>query len=307
MRIIGAAGAAAVALWLGGGAQAASFDCAKAGTRTEKMICADKALSALDSELALAFRDAVKLSPTPARLTAEQRDWLRGRDQHAEPRYVEDLYRGRLQALNAVRQRDARARWHPRDKLTSECLPLLLEGPCVVTASGPVPGFDPPVFYQAQRAPEDDAEMWSGLVLFEADGPERLKPIVWDGGDGGVEYDFPRLVRTAAGPWLVVEGRMRGSGAYNADIALRRVDGAWRDIDLHSWQGDLQRRLPDGRHVAKGVRYDFQNLTATSPVWTERDANCCPEGGLVEATLGLEGDRLVLRSMSYDPDAMVLE
>ena len=36
--------------------QAASFDCAKAGTKVEKLICGDAGLSKLDDELAAAYK-----------------------------------------------------------------------------------------------------------------------------------------------------------------------------------------------------------------------------------------------------------
>ena len=40
-------------------AQAASFDCAKAKTRVERLVCADPELSRLDEAMALAYRDAL--------------------------------------------------------------------------------------------------------------------------------------------------------------------------------------------------------------------------------------------------------
>ena len=51
-----------------GGAKpcAASFDCAKASTRTEKMICGDKQASDLDFWVASYYRSAVQLSEQPA-------------------------------------------------------------------------------------------------------------------------------------------------------------------------------------------------------------------------------------------------
>ncbi len=62
-----------------GQVQAASFDCAKATTKIEKLICADAGLSRLDEELAAAYREAL----THARLAGaeevkqEQKLWLK--------------------------------------------------------------------------------------------------------------------------------------------------------------------------------------------------------------------------------------
>jgi uncharacterized protein len=61
-------------------AEAASFDCAKAGTPTEKAICKDPAVSKLDEQVAAAFKTAqglwpagklVDLHPQRAALVAE--------------------------------------------------------------------------------------------------------------------------------------------------------------------------------------------------------------------------------------------
>ena len=65
-------------------AQAAGFDCAKAGTPSEKAVCASPKLSALDGKLADAFRTALKNHPDKAdALKLDQRHWLASRDDTA--------------------------------------------------------------------------------------------------------------------------------------------------------------------------------------------------------------------------------
>lgn len=57
-----------------------SFDCARAQAWDERMICADRDLSALDRRVAEAFRRAAEAKPGDReRLQAEQRAWLRER------------------------------------------------------------------------------------------------------------------------------------------------------------------------------------------------------------------------------------
>jgi uncharacterized protein YecT (DUF1311 family) len=71
-------------LTLRSSAQAASFDCAKAGTATEKAICRDPALSKQDEAVAAAYKAALTLWPAgnwAAYLRTEQRNWLKDRDQ----------------------------------------------------------------------------------------------------------------------------------------------------------------------------------------------------------------------------------
>lgn len=58
---------------------AASFDCAKAATPTEKTICADSALSNLDTKLQQAYKDATAAAAPSSKptLLTEQRHWNR--------------------------------------------------------------------------------------------------------------------------------------------------------------------------------------------------------------------------------------
>jgi len=84
-----------------GQAQAASFDCGKAGTKVEKLICANADLSKLDEALAVAYADALK-SPDPANLKAEQKAWLKLRNTCADPTCVKRAYENRLRAVSAT-------------------------------------------------------------------------------------------------------------------------------------------------------------------------------------------------------------
>ena len=54
----------------------ASFNCAKASTRIEKLICSDPEVSDLDGELASAYRRSLTSASEPDALKAEQRTWL---------------------------------------------------------------------------------------------------------------------------------------------------------------------------------------------------------------------------------------
>lgn len=60
-------------------AQAASFDCAKASTHTEKLICGDPAISKLDEELSRLYQGALARADTgqKSQLAIQQRHWLK--------------------------------------------------------------------------------------------------------------------------------------------------------------------------------------------------------------------------------------
>jgi uncharacterized protein YecT (DUF1311 family) len=56
---------------------APSFDCAKASSSQERMICADRELSKLDVQMAGAYADARQKSTDANALKAEQKQWLK--------------------------------------------------------------------------------------------------------------------------------------------------------------------------------------------------------------------------------------
>lgn len=62
------------------GAHSASFDCQKAKSVNERLICEDAELSKLDDELAFAYKEALRKSSNPKELVANQRDAWRHRE-----------------------------------------------------------------------------------------------------------------------------------------------------------------------------------------------------------------------------------
>jgi len=59
----------------------ASFDCTKASSKVEKMICSDSELSALGDNLSKAFKEALKSTDDKDQLKKEQFLWMKNRDQ----------------------------------------------------------------------------------------------------------------------------------------------------------------------------------------------------------------------------------
>lgn len=59
--------------------QAPSFDCAKAQSESEKLVCGDARLAALDRQLAEVYKRS-QSSPDEVDIAAEQRGWVKGRD-----------------------------------------------------------------------------------------------------------------------------------------------------------------------------------------------------------------------------------
>ncbi len=88
-------------------AEGPSFDCSKASGSIEELICKDKELSSLDHKLARVYAEALKTATSehPPVLKAEQRGWIKGRNEcwkSNDPRYcTESAYRLRIAGLQA--------------------------------------------------------------------------------------------------------------------------------------------------------------------------------------------------------------
>jgi uncharacterized protein YecT (DUF1311 family) len=88
-----------IGLWTD--AQAQSFDCREAKSSVEKLICRDKGLRKLDSDLDRAFRTAMDDSDSRT-VMRDQRQWLRLRNGAHDPATLERLYSDRIRALQAL-------------------------------------------------------------------------------------------------------------------------------------------------------------------------------------------------------------
>jgi len=82
--------------------QAASFDCAKAASKVEKMICADAELSELDEKMAKAYDKALPKAPDPSVVKQQQKEWLRERNLCMNRTCLHNQYQLRLGELQRI-------------------------------------------------------------------------------------------------------------------------------------------------------------------------------------------------------------
>jgi uncharacterized protein len=88
-------------------AQGPSFDCDKATAEIEDLICGDAGLSSLDRKLASVYAEALEKQehPAPARFGAEQRGWIKRRNEcwksSDQKGCVQAEYAGRIAELQA--------------------------------------------------------------------------------------------------------------------------------------------------------------------------------------------------------------
>jgi hypothetical protein len=93
-------------------AAAASFDCSKARTEVEQIICSDKVLSRLDEQMTEAYNRASANAPDKGQLKKEQKKWLKRRNDECwyndpivghgvvDPACLKTAYEFRIWALN---------------------------------------------------------------------------------------------------------------------------------------------------------------------------------------------------------------
>ena len=88
----------------GGAAQAASFDCSKAATATEKLICANQRISNLDEYLGRYYYTArAEVGRGAVCLVPNQRDWLQNvRNVCKDAKCLERVYLNRLAELDPL-------------------------------------------------------------------------------------------------------------------------------------------------------------------------------------------------------------
>jgi uncharacterized protein len=101
---------AAISLTTAFEARAASFDCAKASTAVEKLICSDAKLSELDAHVAQAYRQALATPAAAQRVKPEQRRWLAERNKCTDVACLTAAYQKRLSDLAAPASAKAAAK-----------------------------------------------------------------------------------------------------------------------------------------------------------------------------------------------------
>jgi uncharacterized protein len=98
---------------------AASFDCAKASTKVEKMICDNPEISMLDDELSASYKTALQDEQQAESIRQAQKQWLKERNRCADADCVKRVYVARLQALSlAPVKSDSKPKQKPRFTVT---------------------------------------------------------------------------------------------------------------------------------------------------------------------------------------------
>ena len=177
-------------------------------------------------------------------------------------------------------------------------------GKCSVEASGRI-----------NTADRGAALLWQKMLLAPRDGPQTRMLVLLSQDKAGKTMlaGFAESSGSIGTPDLVVAGDQRrlvhvggslgGSGGGNAD-ALFVSDATtpkWRRVDLSDWSEQGSKMLPTGYWLRGPAQFVFDEMFASVPVARDGDGNCCPRGGNAFYDLDIQGDRLVLTRLRFQP------
>jgi uncharacterized protein len=243
-------------------AAAASFDCARAGTAVEQMICGEWLLERLDERLATLYERAQEAAGAdPGALLAAQRAWLDTRNACNDAACLEQTYRERIAALGGGPEGNAGELAREvvdggkavqladkRGDLDSEAIfPVLPGDEAAIRAVNAS-------IEQAFRQPLEDFDKQYAGFLDDSDGIHIGPPWAFSLGYAGL-YTTDRVIAVDGGGYMYTGGAHGGalylplvldrrSGAVIEPAALFRPDSDWLEVlARHSREG-LSAREP---------------------------------------------------------------
>lgn len=146
-----------ITIFLASHVYAASFDCGKAKSKVEKAICSDNELGALDSQMAVAYKNALTTHPLPEYMRARQRDWLALNSGCDPKNFVACLRKGYIERINQLKiSKDA--------QLYSSAKPFDYSGGDAVAEIATVAG-------------KTKISVWGGFVTHRQLSEEQGKPV----------------------------------------------------------------------------------------------------------------------------------
>ncbi|MGV8929259.1 MAG: hypothetical protein ACOH1E_05875 [Brevundimonas sp.] len=246
-------------------------------------------------------------TPVPLSLARDQADW---RESHAnlpdgfDP--AEDV-QSRIDDLLAQAERDTRLGqmiFRRPPVLGRECVATGLEG-CSSPMGGYLAVAGGELQWQLQGGYTEENGLSGGIVFIGDAGAAGLgpvKPIAWS--FDAARFEAPVLLpggNPDGAVYIAVPGVHAGSGSGNADVLFRWDAPDSRrltQIDTWSWRDSLEDKLPEGLEIWHGVRFDWSNMVAFTPLWQAGDGNCCGTGGTATLSFEIEGDRLVVSHVS---------
>ncbi len=301
-----------LAVGLVSSAQAVSFDCNKAASEVEKMLCADQTLSDLDSALAATYNQAIFRSTSAADFKTRQLAWLNDvRNVCLTADCVELAYRQRLADLNAIPVMYASV----KEAIDGTCREMAavnsaeVPGLCQLIDSGSFGAIGDSAFHYARYCTDwmSPTEVTSdcfitSIALFEEQKNKGPTQRFYEYSiDIGGHISTPVIDTNEYGVVLTMSVGISGTGAFNDNQYFIRRKSRWVHMNTQSWLVDLNQRIPSNVEIIKGVEPNLSTLAAQAWLYQHGEASCCPTGGTAVIDLGIAGNLLFIKDMHIEP------
>lgn len=307
--------------------QAASFDCAKAATKIEKLICADAEISKLDDELNSAYKTALQDEKQAASIRQAQKQWMKERNGCSDAACAKMAYEVRLSSLAAMHA--SKSPVYSLETLKSKCIEFagvkIGNGPyevadCRVSEFGSVGVLNGQTYYYysiyclipeygikdgACNSDSFNAKYHKAraMAVFVNNGDAGTATLLMERAEqeiGTVWYEKPEFVVNSFGTFLYLPIHLDGTGAGNLSEYHFRDEksNTWQKLETDSWTRDI--KIPPGLSINKGIWPDLKKMTAEAYLYRSNDANCCATGGTAHIELTIEHGRLSIKSVTID-------
>jgi hypothetical protein len=144
-----------------------------------------------------------------------------------------------------------------------------------------------------------------GVAIFTQDRPDGDLQILFERAEpdiGTLRYEKPEIIENPADTLLYIPIAIDGTGAGNESEYYLREKGEWKPIEAKEWLTELQQRIPQGLQIWKGIWPDLHTLRAEAGLYREKDANCCPTGGVARIQLEIRAGQFVIGSISFESE-----
>ncbi len=176
---------------------------------------------------------------------------------------------------------------------------------CAVSETGTFGSVDGQTYDYALYTLNKDEDKGLSIFTHEAAGKQgKLLLDRFDEEGAVLYYRKPEMASHSFGTLLHVPIGVYGTGNFNESECYlwSEKQKGWKLLDSTSWVDDLGKRLPAGLEIWKGVWPDIKTMTATTALWRENDANCCPSGGTAAVTLAVKDGQFVIKSLEVRED-----
>jgi hypothetical protein len=140
-----------------------------------------------------------------------------------------------------------------------------------------------------------------GLAIFTRSGQRKNAALLFErvSSELGIDrYDIkPEIIRNQFGTILYVPIILDGTGNGNESEYYLLEAEVWKRIEFDSWFADLEKRIPRGLTIRKGIWPDLRTMRADAYLYKEGDTNCCPTGSVARMKLAIRDKKFTIDSL----------